>query len=147
MEKKLLVKKEVYDLDGTKAFTKEVVTYFQDGDTVLLYGDLGSGKTLITKYFVKLLGCEEEVSSPSFSIVNQYGGIPIINHIDLYRLKDKTELINLGLEDLWNGPGINFIEWPEIIEKSISWPHYRIHIEINSNKSEWRKFRLFQYYE
>jgi len=147
MKKKLIIEKTVDDLEGTKTFTKDAVEYFKEGDTVLLYGDLGSGKTLITRYFVSLLGSNAEVSSPSFSIINQYDGLPVVNHIDLYRLKDQSELINLGLEDLWNGPGINFIEWPEIIEHQLLWSHYRIFIQINSNKSEWRKFRLFRYYE
>jgi tRNA threonylcarbamoyladenosine biosynthesis protein TsaE len=147
MKKKLLIEKEVLDLEGTEYFTKEAVKFFHSGDTILLYGDLGSGKTLITRNFVALLGSKAEVSSPSFSIINQYDGQPAINHIDLYRLKDQTELINLGLEDLWNGPGINFIEWPEIIENQISWPHYQIKIEINSKRSEWRKFQLSGYYE
>ena len=147
MKKKILVAKEVYDLNGTSDFTKEAVTYFHSGDMILLYGDLGSGKTLITKNFVSLLGSKAEVSSPSFSIINQYNGIPVIHHIDLYRLKDPSELINLGLEDLWNGSGIIFIEWPEIIENRVSWSHFRIYIDIDPGKSEWRKFSLLHYYE
>jgi tRNA threonylcarbamoyladenosine biosynthesis protein TsaE len=147
MKKKLLLEKEVLNLEGTKKFALDAVKYFHGGDTILLYGELGSGKTLITRNFVALLGSKAEVSSPSFSLVNQYEGIPMINHVDLYRLKDQTDLINLGLEDLWNSPDINFIEWPEIIEDRISWPHYRIKIEIDSKKSEWRKFRLSQFYE
>jgi len=147
MKKKILIEKEVINLEGTEKFTKEAVKFFQEGDMILLYGDLGSGKTLITRNFVALLGSKAEVSSPSFSIINQYDGLPVINHIDLYRLKDQSELTNLGLEDLWNGSGINFIEWPELIEKQISWPHYRIKIEINSGKSKWRKFWLAHYYD
>ncbi len=147
MKKKILVKKEVMDLDGTRNFAQEAVKYFHGGDTILLYGELGSGKTFITRDFVSLLGSKAEVSSPSFSLINQYDGVPLINHVDLYRVKDETDLINLGLEDLWNSTSINFIEWPEIIEDQISWPHYRINIEINSKKSEWRKLRLFEFYE
>jgi tRNA threonylcarbamoyladenosine biosynthesis protein TsaE len=147
MKKKLLIKKEVINLKETRDFTKNAVSFFQGGDTILLYGNLGSGKTLITRYFADLLGSKSEVSSPSFSIINQYDGVPTLNHIDLYRVKDQSELMNLGLEDLYNSPCINFIEWPEIIEDRISWPHYRIYIDIDSQKSEWRKFRLFRYDE
>jgi tRNA threonylcarbamoyladenosine biosynthesis protein TsaE len=147
MKKKILLEKEVLDPEGTIKFAMEAITYFHGGDTILLYGDLGSGKTFLTRNFVALLGSKAEVSSPSFSLINQYDGVPVINHIDLYRLKDQTELINLGLEDLWNGPGINFIEWPEIIEDRISWSHFRLYIEVSSEKSEWRKFRLSQSYE
>jgi tRNA threonylcarbamoyladenosine biosynthesis protein TsaE len=147
MKKKLLIAKEVFDLNGTREFTKEAASFFHSGDIVLLYGDLGSGKTLITKNFVSLLGSKAEVSSPSFSIINQYIGTPVIYHIDLYRLKDEHELINLGLEDLYNSPGFIFIEWPEIIENRLSWSHFRIFIEIDPAKSEWRKFSLLHYYE
>lgn len=147
MKKKILFEDEVTDLDATRTFTKEVVKYFHHGDTILLYGQLGSGKTFITRDFVALLGSDAEVSSPSFSLINQYDGDPLIYHIDLYRITDVTDLFNLGLEDILNSPSINFIEWPEIIEDQINWHHYRITIESNSKKSEWRKFRLYEYYE
>ena len=143
----MLVAKEVMNLDGTRIFTREAVKYFHRGDTILLYGELGSGKTLITRDFVALLGSKAEVSSPSFSLVNQYDGEPSINHLDLYRLNDETDLINLGLEDIFNSSSINIIEWPEIIEDRIFWSHYRIYIEIDSKKSAWRKFHLSEFYD
>ena len=147
MKKRLIIEKEVTDINGTRKFTHDAVRNFHPGDTILLYGDLGSGKTFITKDFVALLGSKSEVSSPSFSLINQYDGKPSINHIDLYRIKDVKELYSLGLEDLLKGSSINFIEWPELIENVISWPHYQIDIEIDSKKSKWRKFRLSEYYE
>ena len=147
MKKKILFENEVTDPDGTRKFTKEVVKYFHGGDTILLYGQLGSGKTFITKEFVALLGSKAEVSSPSFSLINQYDGDPLIYHVDLYRITDIKDLFNLGLEDILNSSSINFIEWPEIIENQITWRHYRINIEIDSKKSEWRKFRLYEFYE
>ena len=115
MNKKILFENEVIDLDGTNNFTREVVKYFHEGDTVLLYGQLGSGKTYITRDFVFLLGSKADVSSPSFSLINHYGGEPSIYHVDLYRINELTDLANLGLEDILNSPSINFIEWPEII--------------------------------
>jgi tRNA threonylcarbamoyladenosine biosynthesis protein TsaE len=147
MNKKILFENEVIDLDGTNNFTREVVKYFHEGDTVLLYGQLGSGKTYITRDFVFLLGSKADVSSPSFSLINHYDGEPSIYHVDLYRINELTDLANLGLEDILNSSSINFIEWPEIIEDQITWSHYRIKIEINSKKNEWRKFRLYKFYE
>jgi len=147
MKKKILFDCEVTDLDGTRNFTSEAIKYFHEGDTILLYGQLGSGKTFITRDFVALLGSKAEVSSPSFSLINQYDGNPMIYHIDLYRITDVTDLFNLGLEDILNSSSINFIEWPEIIEDQIIWPHYRINIEIDSKISNWRKFRLCEFYE
>ena len=147
MKKNILFENEVTDLYGTRKFTKEVVKYFHEGDTILLYGQLGSGKTFIIRDFVALLGSKAEVTSPSFSLINLYAGDPSIYHVDLYRVTELTDLINLGLEDILNSSSINFIEWPEIIEDKIFWSHYRINIEINSKKSEWRKFRLSEFYE
>jgi tRNA threonylcarbamoyladenosine biosynthesis protein TsaE len=147
MKKRILVDKEVMGLDGTRKFTQEVVSYFHGGDTILLYGELGSGKTFITREFVALLGSKAEVSSPSFSLINQYDGDPSINHIDLYRINNVMELPNLGLEDILTSSSIIIIEWPEIIENHIFWSHFRIHIETDSKKSEWRKFRLSEHYE
>lgn len=66
MKKKILFEDEVTDLEGTREFTKEVVGYFHEGDTILLHGQLGSGKTLITRDFVAFLGSKAEVSSPLF---------------------------------------------------------------------------------
>jgi len=147
MRKRILIEKDVKHIDGTRKFTRKVVRYFHEGDTILLYGELGSGKTFITKEFVALLGSKAEVSSPSYSLINYYDGTPPIYHIDLYRINDVTELINLGLEDLLNGSSINFIEWPELIEDHITWPHYHITIETDSKKDGWRKFRLSELYE
>jgi tRNA threonylcarbamoyladenosine biosynthesis protein TsaE len=147
MKRKILFEKEVTDPDGTKLFTRKVVKFFHEGDTILLYGQLGSGKTFITRDFVSLLGSKAEVSSPSFSLINQYDGEPSIYHVDLYRITEITDLVNLGLEDILNSPSINFIEWPEIIEDQITWSHYRINIGIDSKKGKWRKFRLYKFYE
>jgi tRNA threonylcarbamoyl adenosine modification protein YjeE len=147
MKKRILIEKEVKDIDGTRKFTRKVVRYFHEGDTILLYGELGSGKTFITKDFVALLGSKAEVSSPSFSLINYYDGTPSIYHIDLYRINNVTDLMNLGLEDVLNSSSINFIEWPELIEEHITWPHYLITIEMDSKKGGWRKFRLSEFYE
>ena len=147
MNKNLLIEEEVQDEEGTKHFAQKTVRYFREGDSVLLYGALGSGKTFLIKQLVALLGSEAEVSSPSFSLINQYSGDILLNHVDLYRINDETDLINLGLEDLWNEKSINFIEWPEKIEDRISWAHFRIDITTNVKNMSWRKFKLFEIYE
>ena len=138
---------EVNNTAETRKFAVKAVKFIQSGDTLLLYGNLGSGKTYLTKEFVALLGSTAEVSSPSFSLINQYDDNVLINHIDLYRIKNESDLINLGLEDLWDSGSINFIEWPEIIENQIKWHHYRIIIKSDPLKKEWRQFILLDCYE
>ena len=145
MGSKILFDVIVENEKGTAQFARRILGVFKMGDTVLLYGDLGSGKTFLVKEMVKDMGISVEVSSPSFSIINQYGGGDFtINHIDLYRIKDPGELSNLGLEDFWQGPYINFIEWPQLIEKTIVWPHYKISIETSSEYAGRRNFRLIK---
>ena len=87
-----------------------------DSRIILFYGEMGSGKTTLIRSLVKALGSADEVSSPTFSIVNEYrtaDGQPIY-HFDLYRLKDEEELMNLGIEDYFYGNPWVLMEWPEI---------------------------------
>jgi len=85
--------------------------------TWLFYGDMGVGKTTLIKNLIRLLGNEDEVSSPTFSIVNEYKlNDEKIYHFDLYRIKDTEEAYNFGIEDYLNSNYWTFIEWPEKIE-------------------------------
>jgi tRNA threonylcarbamoyladenosine biosynthesis protein TsaE len=147
MREELLFNKMVQSEKGSKKFAGEAVAFFKIKDVVLLYGDLGSGKTFVVREFVRLLGLKAEVSSPSFSLINQYCGKIDINHIDLYRISNEQELINLGLDDYWELDSINFVEWPQIIEKLIDWDHYRLFIETDKQRPSWRRFRLIFYHE
>ncbi len=82
------------------------------GDVVAMTGDLGAGKTTLVRGLLQALGHEGEVPSPSFAIVQPYEDIdPPVWHADLYRLNDRSELAELGLDSL--GDGILIVEWPE----------------------------------
>jgi len=89
---------------------------------VLLIGDLGAGKTTLTKGILDGLGvaAPEDVVSPTFSLIHEYEGDPKVIHIDLYRLDRVPELETLGLEDLWEQEVIVLIEWGE--KFSAQWP-------------------------
>jgi tRNA threonylcarbamoyladenosine biosynthesis protein TsaE len=145
MERQLLLVREAANQKDTCNFAAEAAAFFDLNDTVLLYGALGSGKTFLVKEFTRLLGSAQEACSPSFTIVNQYPGKVLINHIDLYRISDKRDIENLGLEDFWDGECVNFIEWPDLIEPVITWPHFRIIIEVNFPVRSWRRFSLSRY--
>jgi tRNA threonylcarbamoyladenosine biosynthesis protein TsaE len=146
MTETLVLQQTVQNLRGTAEFAKNAVKHFAAGETILLYGDLGSGKTHLVREFVRLLGLKAEVSSPSFSLINRYEGIICVNHIDLYRISDEYELRNLGLDDLWGNPDISFIEWPQLIEKMIRWPHFKLSIKTLVKNLKWREFSLFKIY-
>jgi tRNA threonylcarbamoyladenosine biosynthesis protein TsaE len=145
MKEIIFLEKDSENEDDTTAFAAEAVGFIHPGDTILLYGELGSGKTFITREFVRLLGNPATVSSPSFTIVNRYDGDLCIHHIDLYRIEGIRELNNLGLEDIWTSNSINFIEWPQLLEKRIDWNHYRLFIELNTDREYWRHLKLVRY--
>jgi tRNA threonylcarbamoyladenosine biosynthesis protein TsaE len=142
MKRQQLVEFESENESQTNDFAAKVVHFFTEGDTILLYGNLGSGKTYLVKQFVKALGVKEEVTSPTFAIINQYSGPVLINHIDLYRIADSRELVNLGLEDIWEMQSINFVEWPQLIEQQIRLKHYRITISVIQHNLRYRRFSL-----
>ena len=99
------------------SFSKEL----KIGDVILLNGDLGAGKTTFTKFLVQHLGGNfEEVTSPTFNLMHQYHTKSFdVWHFDLYRLKSKDELYNIGLEDVLTN-GIAILEWGEIAKSLLN---------------------------
>ena len=95
--------------------------WLEAGDIVLLFGDLGSGKTTLTQGLCRGLGLpqNEYVRSPSFTLINEYQGTIPIYHIDLYRLDTIQEIETLGLEEiLLSGKGVSIVEWAEKLSPS-----------------------------
>lgn len=99
------------------------------GDIVCLNGDLGAGKTHFTKGVAKGLGIEDQITSPTFTIVNEYeSGRLKLYHFDVYRVNDPDEIANIGFDEYIFGKGVSIIEWSEYIEDLI--PEERIDIVI-----------------
>lgn len=107
------------------------------GATVALYGDLGSGKTELIKGICSYFDVEEIVSSPTFTIINQYNGKYDgdeinIYHVDLYRIKNAEELNEIGFVDCLSSPiDIKLVEWAENARKILPVPRYDIYIKQN----------------
>lgn len=106
-------------VEDTYKIAKEISNNLNSGDIVLLKGDLGAGKTNFVKGIVKAFnGNKNEVTSPTFTIVNEYNaGGKRIYHFDLYRINDAEELYNIGIEEYLYSDAICFIEWPERAEE------------------------------
>ena len=101
----------------THAVAAAVARECKSGAVVALYGDLGAGKTEFVRGFVGAVnGDAGEVSSPTFTIINEYDGVVPVYHFDAYRTKSAAELVDVGLDEYLFGDGICLIEWPEKIE-------------------------------
>ncbi|QDW27400.1 tRNA (adenosine(37)-N6)-threonylcarbamoyltransferase complex ATPase subunit type 1 TsaE [Pedobacter sp. KBS0701] len=115
---------------------------FAGSEKVFIFeGDMGAGKTTFIKNFCKHLGIEDVVSSPTYSIVNEYESPdgPVF-HFDFYRIKDIREAYDLGYEEYFYGSGICLIEWPERVEELL--PENYIKVEINVLAEDRRLFKL-----
>jgi tRNA threonylcarbamoyladenosine biosynthesis protein TsaE len=98
---------------------------------VLLSGDLGAGKTTLTKGIASGLGAadEDEVTSPTFTLVHKYGRGAPVYHVDLYRIADFHDLETLGLEDVFSERAVVIVEWPDKLTLRTDWPVVRIRLE------------------
>jgi tRNA threonylcarbamoyladenosine biosynthesis protein TsaE len=103
--------------EATERLGCRLASLFQGGDVIALYGELGAGKTCLVRGLAQGLGLEKGlVSSPSFSLINEYPGPLPLFHMDCYRLGREEEFEELGLEEYFDGPGISIIEWAERIK-------------------------------
>ena len=122
-------KKVIYGINSIDKISQLIVDKVKTKKTILLRGELGSGKTTLVKSVLKKMGVNDSVTSPTFSIVNEYEFAGnIIYHFDLYRIENIEELDVIGFEDYIYGQNICFIEWPEIVLNKINLKYIDIEI-------------------
>ena len=115
------------------------------GDTIVLTGDLGSGKTKLTEGILTYYKLEEEISSPTFTIVNEYIKDDIkIFHFDVYRLEDSSEFYAIGGDEYFE-KGICIIEWGELIQDALPQEYLHIKFERNNNNENSRIINIISY--
>ena len=100
----------------TEEFGMKLASSLEPGDIVALIGDLGTGKTTLTKYIAKGLGVTENIDSPTFNIVMEHkSGIIPLFHFDVYRLSSGDELLDIGADEYFYSDGVCIIEWADIV--------------------------------
>ena len=135
---------ESFSVHDTFELGKSIGKTAKPGDVFTLSGDLGVGKTAFSQGFAKGLEIDDEVTSPTFTIVCEYesGRIPLY-HFDMYRLSDGSELEDIGGEEYFYGDGVCLIEWPENVEGYLPDQLKKIRIEKNLEKGmDYRKITL-----
>jgi len=126
-----------YTLETLDSVSKQIIDAATHSKIILFNGDLGTGKTTLIKELVKTLGCEETVSSPTYSLVNEYKTEDTsIYHFDLYRLEDEEELYNFGIEEYLNTSHWLFVEWPNLLKPLIDENYYEITINRLDNNNK-----------
>jgi tRNA threonylcarbamoyladenosine biosynthesis protein TsaE len=117
--------------DETIQLGREIGRKLTPPTLILLSGDLGAGKTTLTKGIASGMGAaaEDEVTSPTFTLVHKYDGTSRVYHVDLYRIADAHDLETLGLEDIFNESAVVIVEWPEKLSIQTGWPVLRVQLE------------------
>lgn len=140
---------EINSVEETTALGIQLGKLVNSGDIVCLTGDLGTGKTHITKGIAKGLGITDNITSPTFTIVNEYeNGRLKLNHFDVYRVSDPDEIYAIGFDDYIFSDAVCVIEWANYIEEIL--PEELLHILIEKDLSkgeDYRKITLTPYGE
>ena len=120
-----------HSMDETIEQGREIGASLTPPVLILLSGELGAGKTTLTKGIVSGLRAarEEDVTSPTFTLVHKYEGSARVYHVDLYRVGDFHDLETLGLEDVFSEKAVVIVEWPDRLTLRTDWPILRINLE------------------
>lgn len=129
----------IYTLDGIEHAAAELITLTKDYKVFTFSGELGAGKTTLIAKICQGLGVQEPVSSPTYSIIQEYElpGGSLIYHMDLYRIKNISEAVDAGVEDCLLSNELCFVEWPEVATSMF--PAKTIHIKLQTISSYKRK--------
>ena len=128
--------------EQTEMLGKKLAAFLRPGDVIAYYGDLGAGKTAFTRGLAAGLGIREAVTSPTYTIVNEYlsGRMPLF-HFDMYRLSSSDELFDIGWEDYLARGGVCAVEWSENVADALT-DAISITIEKDPAQLDWRKITI-----
>jgi len=131
--REVLIKNE----EDTRRFGHELASRLKPGDVVALIGDLGTGKTTLTKYIAEGLGITEMITSPTFTIVCEYhsGRLPLY-HFDVYRIDDPDDMFEIGADEYFYGNGVCVVEWADQIAELLPDETICVFMEYGTNEGE-----------
>lgn len=131
-----------HSADETQALGQKLASRLAPGDVIAYFGDLGAGKTAFTRGLAQGLGITDPVTSPTYTIVNEYlsGRIPLF-HFDMYRLSSSDELFDIGWEDYLSRGGVCAVEWSKNVEDALQ-DAIRVTIEKDADEPDTRHITI-----
>ena len=127
-----------HSAEETEAIGEALGRQLRGGSVVAYRGGLGMGKTAFTRGLARGLGCRGRVTSPTFTIVNEYNGTTPLFHFDMYRLEDEDALFDIGWDDYLERGGVCAVEWSENVESALPADTVYVTIRRNENHEDWR---------
>lgn len=129
--------KKIYSLEELEVAAKELISAFKNDRIFAFYGKMGAGKTTLIQAVCRVLESGDNVTSPTFALINEYNTIDSesIFHFDFYRIKDIEEAFDLGYEDYIYSGSYCLIEWPEMIESLLPDKMVEVKIEVQEDES------------
>ncbi len=115
--------------EETQKLGSDFAATLMPGSIIAFKGDLGAGKTTCIKGVCAGLGVTQHVTSPTFTLINEYAGRVPVFHFDFYRIHSEYEVVDLGLSEYFEGDGVCLIEWPDVIESLLPAKRYEMHLK------------------
>ena len=133
---KSMIRIKTCSVEQTVNVGKHLGKALERGDVICLVGDLGAGKTAFTGGIADALGIKGYITSPTFTIINEYEGNIPLYHFDVYRIADPEEMFEIGFEEYINGNGVAVIEWANLIEEILPPQYILVKIEKDTENGE-----------
>jgi tRNA threonylcarbamoyladenosine biosynthesis protein TsaE len=142
----MLILDQEYGIDQLSGIAEKLAEYVKSHDLFTFEGELGAGKTTLVKALCACLGVRDKVSSPTYSLVNQYqashhGDHFPVYHIDLYRLDSEEEAFHAGINEILSSKGLCLVEWPQRLPEIIN--GRRLEIHLTATEGELRRIRVY----
>jgi tRNA threonylcarbamoyladenosine biosynthesis protein TsaE len=132
---------KIKSLDIIKEVATEFITKMGNNKIFAFYGEMGAGKTTFIKQLCKNLGVNDEITSPTFSLVNEYQtNNDLIYHFDFYRIEKPEEALDFGIYEYLDSGKICFLEWPEMIEELLPEETIKVYITLGKNNERTIQF-------